>query len=150
MKQLSEERIDEIAVQAVLSIKNGESLVEMIKRPIRAALSEAAQPEPAKPEWPKLPVRVAKYNIHGRDDAGTWGVQTANGEWLISSVLRQRAEIFAAALNMLPRLVAWMRKHSASFPSAFSNEHWKDCAESRDAMLAQVDSANFEMPECDK
>ena len=119
--KLTEEQIAEIAdnVHSDYYSANSPYRQGMIAGGIRAALALATQPEPPLKPWPKLPV-VSRENWLRKDDGRYIGYEGY--------------EAAAFALNITPRCVAVLRRN------------FDDFAE-RQAILAEIDAAGFDLPE---
>jgi len=134
MKKLTDEQITTISREAWYAAKCGDTIQEVTAKGIRAALALAdepeAQPEPARKPWPKLPAKVG-YCGNKSD------VCNADDERICDNVTEDVADALALALNMLPRCVAVLRRN------------FDDFAE-RQAILAEIDAAGFDLPTREK
>ena len=126
MKKLTDAQIATISREAWYAAKCGDTIQEVTAKGIRAALALADEPEaapkPARRSWPNLPV-VSRENWLRKDDGRYIGYEGY--------------EAAALALNMLPRCVAVLRRN------------FDDFAE-RQAILAEIDAAGFDLPTREK
>jgi hypothetical protein len=101
--------------------------------------------QPARKPWPALPVKVMCCNVDGqaRGDLWVYGVQGADGEWLLANVRQEVAEAAALALNWTPRAAAWMHRHKNMAMKNFSG--LEAFYAQRDALLAELDG--WDMPD---
>lgn len=134
--KLTDEQIEKCVKDATARfLLSGATVAGVAEAAARAALALAEQPEPpALLPWPKLP-------IHSETVAGVViMVDAADND------VAQGIAVFS--VNMLPRLVTMLQEERRLSPGGARHDPDSYFAR-RDALLAEIDAAGFDLPKGD-
>ena len=135
MKKLTDEQIETLAVKAMVECKNGDTFRLTVANAIRAAMALADEPEPApQPARKPWPTGLDVVRIDDADWRLRKPVSGTGGIDIFKAYTKEHIEAAALALDILPRCAAMLRRKT------------DDLAE-RQAVLAIIDAAGFDLPE---
>jgi hypothetical protein len=103
--------------------------------------TEKAKPVPTRRPWPKGPFSVERTDPWQEIIKGGWCLRDAYGNIVALETTKEVADILALALTEFPTAVAWIREHG----TMQSGEQLDRYIARRDAFLARVDAAGFDM-----